>query len=882
MKVLFLVALAGLGSALDAACLADEFAADGYTTGQNIELDYTGTQISTASDGSTQLTVAFFVPMLYHENYGEGGFAISYNRDHSNTAGVGYSGDEAWKNKVTTTTNTVTGNDMACFTNRFVNGTCALGLNAGVWSSSANADNDCIQNYQSTVGWTDAITNEAYGEVTIIDDGDVTQVFLTATVETWRVFDETTTANYVGQMTGSEQINTDASPTDRTGTFFGDGGDLDVDFPALTMNDWRYTLYQIPFIMNFPKTVMVSTDFTVGSQITVLSGVVQQDTVDVNFNPDSDNTQATFAALDVTVTTQIQHPYAVRGPRDNDAPMTAVIGSTVDGGDEHARSIEFLEWDDESSCGNTNPGAVCSQNFKVRITPASRTPCSVAGDYTMEFWGECIQGSDLASQGGPNGCTLDVEATDSDVAVRRTSNGYFTLTFTVAHQSFCPEVMDTVHVAADFAAYHSEEFDAASAIDNTGGTNAVYSNDIIYYEVSYRTSSDKSTQSVSNNDPTGDGTDEIIDYVRAVKIFTDVTIGVSADGTASTGWDSSTGDFRDNLSWALGGSRVAGEDFDDQATTSEGNTVLTVTQDGATDRATYNIILCEVGYITADTPQPWHTKADDCFLSTAVTGLADDYFDFDKVMLSKGTNTIDENEIAFKMRLDERIIPVGPDTDNSHITLTVESEIYYRGNRSPTRRLLQADSQPARQQINVQSLTHPVRYRAATVTTCDIDTAADSATLDFSLEFGANAIPDVTSVNNWALNMKMQLEQHIGVQDSITVSKVETCNGQGCSVLINARRPVNRRRLQSSNSVHVTLDISSSTYNSAGQIANTLQTDIVGLRLRSSVDVFAQSTVSALSSPTCGSTAVHNTKLASSASALSTLLAFSIALFAML
>merc|ERR1719350_645435 len=740
---MFLVALLAVSPVTPAtpspfdACLAGEFAADGYTTGQNIELDYGATAMSIdAGTGNSLISVGFLVPKVYTTGYDASAYSITFNRDHTVNALV-----------KDATVGLATTNDAACFTNRFANDTqCSQGLNPSVWvNNGVQGMSPCVDQTIMTIEWAEAMTNNAFGNTAITDDGTVTRVYVTATVETWRKFHQTASAlTYLGQMTGNVQLNTGGSATGRvgthgrSGTHYGDGGDLDVEFGPLEMNDWRYTLYQIPFYLVFPKTVIVQTSFQIGTQVAVLNGIVSQDVITVNFNP-NDASADNFAVLDVVVSTMIQYPYGIRGPQDLTSPMLQYVGANDACGpgvgcaaNPHAATIEFESFDDGSVCiGNQG---ICTQEFKLRIVPDTATPCSVAGDYYLEFWAECVNGNQLAVQGGPNGCSMDVELSDPSLAVKRTSNGYFDLVFTVNHQNFCPEIMDTVKVAVDLKAYHDEAFSVGISnayngipTDYTGNPNIVYSNDIIYYEATYRTASEKSGQltagALANNQNTP-GTDEIIDYVRAIKVFVDIYLGVSSQGAAVNGWQTS---WKDNLSWQLGGTRIPGpgEDFDDAALTVTGARVVQVPTSQPADSAHWRMIECEVAYIAPAVPIMTGVKPADCF--TAESQIAHDFFDFDKVMSSSvgATNTIDENEIAFKMRLDERVLPVGPLTDNSHITVTVESEVYYIGNQHPTRRLLTAGTAaaPATYQQHVKSMMHAIYYKPANVNMCKLDEA---------------------------------------------------------------------------------------------------------------------------------------------------------------
>merc|ERR1719411_1872549 len=105
-------------------------------------------------------------------------------------------------------------------------------------------------------------------------------------------------------MTGREQqTNIGENSNNRKGTYGGDGGDKDIDFmlDRVIIDDERYTLYQIPFILRFPKTVVVEESFDIVTDITILTGVTTQDVISINLNPTGDET---FGTLELTFTTE--------------------------------------------------------------------------------------------------------------------------------------------------------------------------------------------------------------------------------------------------------------------------------------------------------------------------------------------------------------------------------------------------------------------------------------------------------------------------------------------------------------------------------------------------------------------------------------------------
>merc|ERR1719163_2122140 len=71
----------------------------------------------------------------------------------------------------------------------------------------------------------------------------------------------------------------------------------------------------------------------------------------------------------------------------------------------------------------------------------------------------------------------------------------------------------------------------------------------------------------------------------------------------------------------------------------------------------YNVQLCTATPTTYNDPTyPYTTIADDCFSNRGWNAI--NYLDFNQAPNNGGTNPIDANEIGFKFRLDERVIPV--------------------------------------------------------------------------------------------------------------------------------------------------------------------------------------------------------------------------------
>jgi len=409
-------------------------------------------------------------------------------------------------------------------------------------------------------------------------------------------------------------------------------------------------------------------------------------------------------------------------------------------------------------------------------------------------------------------------------------------------------------VVGDFRVFHDEAF----SLDITdtplaSGSEAygVFTNDVLFYEAAYRTASSESSNAFGDGDFTendfdGDvvGTDEIIDFVRATKIFMDVTIGQQSDGSPTAGFDdtdwSSNFDFTGDTESGnpLGGTRIPGSDI-----TGQDSEEFELMEGSGSDHAKYRIKLCEVdtndpSYITYDVEDLWVEDAEgipvlqDCF--TDNLPIAREMLDFNKVMMSKENlhgddNEIDENEVAFSMRMDERIIPLQLNTDNSFVKVTIQSEVYYKGNRQPTRRLLQTNGGDRRQQ-HIMETSYSV-YPKQSLSKCNVGEETTQAKLTLDIKFAEQAdMPSVASSVDWTTGFSTQIESFLGVRSALRVSKLERCTDKGCELFYEEEKIHLRRRLDEKAYLKVELEIASTQKESAGHTLNHLQDHLVNSR----------------------------------------------------
>jgi len=957
--------IAELEGDADHACLSGDFEINGRYTGQNIDMDYGRTSLrldTSEATAKTMLDVWFLVPKIYTTQYEAAAFAITFNRDLDLTEDVTH--NDVHKDAVDQTANTAADTvTSACYTNRYSNMTdfCHMdgGGGANGWTTTDNGENECMSDVFSSIPWADVMGN-AFANVEEKDNGNFWEIFMTATVETWSHFREgydrdtpIEDHNYVGQMQGNVELsnNPDGNGADFTGRYSGDGGkgtnppvDPVYDFGPLLIDDERYTMYQIPFIIRFPKTIIVETQFVSASPLVVVVGVVKQDTINVNLNPQDDEV---FAELEVTVRTEVQYPYAVSSPMpqavegdDTKTMMTACVLDPATKGDEfqgcdtstdklirfvdywNARRLQNVDNDElvanqgaEQTCGGLKQGEYCYQDFKLRITPGPSNPCTVAGDYLLNYWVECVinpphleylEGEDQIAGGvdkSGNACPIDDMINEDDLADRKLSNAYFETVFTVDHQSFCPEIMDEVRVVGDFRVYHDEGFTQeiyhpSQTLGAPTEAHQAFTNDVLFYEATYRTASatvygadtfeDNDRTDLDDDDatnPTGD--DTIIDYIRATLITAEVSLNKGIDGV----------EIDDAFEWgALHTTPMISGDAEytvdapgryGPGQLKDGTPDIVALNTDGDNFAKYLITLCKIEEIDPATiEEPVQArgveeersqtatvdndmdlspdiKAKDCFYAnpddaadTNVGSTANDYLDFDKVIFSSSTgeaneNTIDENEVAFKMRLDERIIPVVPETDGSFMKVTISAEVFYKGNLHPTRRLLQIDPTAAgRVQSHTMDTAFFINRRGRSIEKCLMDPKAPEAMIKLQIIGQAESLPNVLTGQDYARTLSMQLNTFMNV-DAFSVHRVQTCAPE-CVNVVDSGFDSNRRLQELDEEdeprqahVNVWLKVESTKVVHAGYVANHFQ-DMVAEEeesLMSSVSAFQSTSV---------------------------------------
>jgi len=848
-----------------AECLDDDLYVDGYSTGQAIAMDYTNSRLKTVA-GETVLELHFLVPARYALQYAEAGFAITFHSRDDN------------------------GDQGACFTNKLGGSYNNCASPSSEWSNSQLAENPCFYDYTADFKWSD-IFSGLFRTPTSEQNGSSFDVIITADIETWTKY---------SQGSANGRLDHDSDPnsrdTPRTQGEWSDvyGDNSGIDAGTIYINSERYAFSQIPFILSFQNQVTAEATLQTGSALSVISAVVKQDLVEINMDTAETTTDRNpdqaFARLGVTVRVNVQYPYAIRGVGDdvdtNPPEITVTEGSNLDAS-RGTDGIEFVGGDRSSKCRDMQPGQTCSQELEFRVFPAGCE--SASGTFQLEFWVECIVPDD--------GCGIDDLWQDN--ATKTTSNSYATLTFSASTGNFCPVVLDEYKIEATLKIYNDDQYtdelslvtadqadyvreqteradqgDAAAGalIDVTESYSSAFLNDIVYFRAEYYAYTDKNADSKTKDE---------IDFVRSTRIYLDAKLPIS-DMVFRENYDTTT-----TLKILAQDGDITG-DF-----TSAGDA-----DDTDSDGIDYRVVLCGLDdlQIGADKVQEWgdletsglNYRSTDCFTADR-QGNAIDLLDFAPSYDETADPTSDygaiatEKEVRFKLRLDERIFPMKPvqgsmngqddpgtlDTsaggfDQTNIRMTVESEIYYRGNKHPTRRMLSSNRrlQEGRAERMLQNSvsSNPLVLRPPTprndpLQTCLIDEARQDATLVLWMSVEDRYIPTAETSGDWETNFVYEISNIYGLIDpmQVQVLSLTTCDGNNtdaaCRQITSAAR-----RMEGSRLMRVKFRIHGDSRRSGAFYINRFQELVVdpARPLDTRVSVFANSEVHDMNAVECG------------------------------
>jgi hypothetical protein len=482
----------------------------------------------------------------------------------------------------------------------------------------------------------------------------------------------------------------------------------------LVINEERYSYYEIPFRISFPQQItLIAPEIRIAAPMVTLYAVIEQEIQDINFNPADGES---FGTVELTIKTQTQYPFGLRNFTD---PVAPALIRTLEG--DIQGDPQWISSDNPETCtlvdGSTD-NYLCEQEWTILITP---NLCDVSGTYQMEMWATCF--TDVS------GCALDAFAPAQS---SNTWTGY--LDFTVQAQNFCPQIVDEITVTGNI-----DKFAEGSYTEEAIPGSNVFSNDYVWFEVTYVTKSAKSGFSFAEGD------DSFIEFVRPYNI----DMGVQM--TYAPLQFSVVRDYGE----------VTGTDLE------------------------YTVNLCTATEAT----YPYDTVVDDCFDEDRKGWNAINYLDFNEALNNLGPNTIDMNEIGFSLRLDERVIPVDLPNDEAVVTISVDSEVYYHGNNNPVRRRLTYSQRFSRRELQSQEDLHTQTSRVtdtfgvvrrSSLSWCNLDSSSDDVfRLDVSMD--ALQLPKRHNVEKDVNAMILSLTNHfIAKLSAVEVLQVDHCNDDKC------------------------------------------------------------------------------------------------------
>jgi len=666
-----------------------------------------------------------------------------------------------------------------------------------MWNLTAREDNMCLSDVSVVVRWEDAVNNNwikmSYNQtINPRYSGDAVEIFFDVQISLWTEF---------------KQYHTIIGAQDEDGGWTRDNIDIGGN-PDLWMNETRNLDYQIPFYLVFPTTVQGTFDFTIGTPITTLAVTGKTEVVNIDISAANE-----WGELDVTFRTSLLYPYAMRGPRDTDAPILMYAQAT------EGPTVTFIEWTDPSLCYTDDPN-FCTQEFTVRITPTDDDPCDVSGTYVVEAWAKCVVGNTV----DPSLCALnDLLDSTGTAGFRNQNNGYFTFNIDLPAHTWCPRIVDEVVVTPTLHVYHDAAFSLPIYNQHPSGvqTYDVFTNNWIWCEVTYATNSDFGVVNSNLNEQ-----DVLIDFARATRIYMDVELETLLPEILP---DVIIDRYPNDVAY-----------WEDLVSSDTVPNPLTVQNLIINDTWTqYRVELCNTHFIDSYDIYNTSLAEDDCFAVQngvpGITAVASEMFELEKVLYSEGQteggsncqgydkegsyrtgadsdgalNCIDENEIAWKYRLDERIIPVDPDIDNGHLQIWVESEVYYVGNHHSTRRRIGMDpAEPFRRRLQTDDLMPlPTRVQDLLVQTafdilppkavlksCNVHNLEPEGTITLHFGMSIENLPSKGQSYTWALHIQTELEDWLRVKNVITVVDVQRCDPACTSQFTREEDPTRRRQ----------------------------------------------------------------------------------------
>lgn len=354
-------------------------------------------------------------------------------------------------------------------------------------------------------------------------------------------------------------------------------------------------------------------------------------------------------------------------------------------------------------------------------------------------------------------------------AQREQSNSFVTFDFSIRGADFCPEVIDEFRIKATPEIFRDERMQYLVTEDNHNNEiGEASSNDWLYFRVKYEGYADSYAGGAD------DASAELVDFTRPISMWLDVELPSETQMTRPTSIDD------DIVDLASGGGKT-----------------------------TYTVKLCDTTAFPAN-KITWSADSDrhtgelmSCF-DDHIYGNAKTFLDFHPMY--ELDSAVGEKEVAWAMRLDERVIPVDTyENEDTNAKITINSEVYWKGNRHSTRRLLQADGSridtsriPASPYASsVTDARIRVRARGLTAAYCEISPLFSETHIELWATYRPGTGPRPYTVVDYANTLTYQVASVLNFKDKsrIVVSEISYCESKGtCSHVLYDGRPNNAQR----------------------------------------------------------------------------------------
>jgi len=772
-------------SALPNECKVGNYTTSGLVSGPVVQLlnddpnDTAITKDSTSGQLATYLNLDVLVPTKFWFNEPQNYFALTFHDRAVSDSELQTSG---------------------CFTTRTDNYKhCPNNGVSQYWKHSDYSDDRCLQLLQGKIPWNSLMQqdwadqnrisiqeinyNYTQGGVGVGENFTVSawQVFFAADFEVW------TNITTQGSADHRAQFITNNQPYSNSLT-------LDIEFEQK---------YNMLFWVEFPKYIEVKARIArTLSRLITLYAIVRVQQVETNFNYDHTGSADRFGHITFVLETQTQHPFVLRGPQDVYEKLRPIIhetsknpnilpspdasfrtnyfgypppgGSTINTThhDAFRKAIDFVQDDNGAFPGNdsctSTDSEYCVQRWKIKIVPKV---CDISGQYRIQFWGACYDQNFTYEQGN---CALDTIAIRGSDYTRFIQSNTWTgvLDFSIQSQPFCPKLLDVITIGGRIQQYTDVGYNNAIMTEQSlyypaTGSNPVYSNDHSWYRARFHTTSNPTISNLTNDVDRGNlippcplDTDGVDPPANCQK-YNDLLIKAVRPTAIKMHVEMQQKPWQ----WPIN------NDHNDVAGLEEPNSL------------TYTVTLCEATKYTF----PYNNPPDqsNCFPRDSNkynSGL----MAFEKVEAINGVN-VPDNQIAWFMRLDERVIPIDAANSAVKLTIIIDVEAYYTGDfenpshigRRSLRRNLQTIPFPEKKQdLKVYGSPFVVRYKPKDLRP-NCPNARESTTHYYRVEasYRSEQIPSTEKGVAFGVDFKYKLTKDLRMKYSdVTVRKIETCS----------------------------------------------------------------------------------------------------------